>query len=77
MRGPSQYAMMSGSVSAKQFATPAMKLQGGSMNASKSFFGQAPNVMKALGVKSVATKAMHDKYSAASGAGRVPTMMMG
>lgn len=77
MRGPSQYAMMSGSISAKQFAAPSMRSQGVAVNAPKSFFGQAPNAMKALGGKSVAAQAMHQKYSAASRADRIPTMMMG
>jgi hypothetical protein len=33
--------------------------------------------MSSLSGKSVAAQAMHQKYSAQSGTGRVPTMMMG
>lgn len=76
MRAPTQYAKMGGSI-AGRIATPsAMKMQS-AVNAPRSFFGQAPNVMTAHGGKSVAAQAMHQKYSAQSGAGRVPTMMMG
>jgi len=76
MRAPTQYAKMGGSI-AGRIATPsAMKMQS-AVNAPRSFFGQAPNVMSSLSGKSVAAQAMHQKYSAQSGAGRVPTMMMG